>query len=352
MTRKEAEQLDDEIDLLELIESLWKEKVLIVAITAVITLIGLVYALLATPTYEAKVEILPPSISDIAELHKFDVFKSDQSQSKSQSQIFTDFLVILKSNQLRKKFLQEEGVMKSLFENEITQQEALERLDKMMQLEVPKKGPKNEASFKLQYSNAELAAKYANQLVELAIEQYRMKISLAFNSQKDQKIKKLNAKKSSLIATHEARLHHEITKLKDAYLIAQKLNIIEPRESKDQTVNTKSSSSVITEELRYLYSQGTIALNTEIEILEKIKRNLKIVRGLIDIDQTLSLLNASSFDASKVKPINIDLAADTPEHRIKPKRTLIVILSVVIGGFLGIIFVLIRNAVRNRKASV
>jgi len=34
MSRKEAEQIDDEIDLFELIESLWKEKVLIVAITA------------------------------------------------------------------------------------------------------------------------------------------------------------------------------------------------------------------------------------------------------------------------------------------------------------------------------
>ena len=32
--------MNDEIDLFELFESLWKEKVLIVAITAVITLIG------------------------------------------------------------------------------------------------------------------------------------------------------------------------------------------------------------------------------------------------------------------------------------------------------------------------
>ena len=36
MAKKEIEQFDDEIDLFELMESLWKEKVLIVAITAVI----------------------------------------------------------------------------------------------------------------------------------------------------------------------------------------------------------------------------------------------------------------------------------------------------------------------------
>jgi len=45
MTKKKIERMDDEIDLFELIEYLWKEKVLIVAITALITLIGSVLAI-------------------------------------------------------------------------------------------------------------------------------------------------------------------------------------------------------------------------------------------------------------------------------------------------------------------
>jgi len=354
MASKEAEQLDDEIDLFELMESLWKEKVLIVAITAVIILIGLGYALLTPSTYEARVEILPPSISDTAELRKFDILKSSQTQTQThtqtQTQIFTGFLSILRSNQLINKFLLEEGLMKSLFENETTHQKAREKLDNMMQLEVPKKGPKNVASFKFQYSDAELAAKFANQFVEIAIGLYRTNISLAFDSEKDQRIKQLNDKKNSLIATHEYRLDQEITKLKEAYLIAQKLDIIEPRESKDQTVKTESRSSVLTEEMRYLYTQGTKALNAEIETVSNRKRNLSLVDGLIQIEQELSLLNTTSFDASRVMPVTIDLAAETPEHRIKPKRTLIVLLSGVIGGLLAIIFVFIRNLVRNRKS--
>jgi len=55
MAKKEIEQFDDEIDLFELIQSLWKEKVLIVAITAVITLIGSGVAFSLTPIYEASV---------------------------------------------------------------------------------------------------------------------------------------------------------------------------------------------------------------------------------------------------------------------------------------------------------
>jgi len=342
MSKKEIEQMDYEIDLFELIESLWREKVLIVAITAVITLIGLGYAMLTPPIYEARVKILPPSISDIAELQKFDILKSyDETRGDiaelqkfdnldfSQAQIFTDFLTILKSNQLRKKFVQEEG--DNDFKTFIN------------------KSRENGAFFKLQFSDAYLAAKFANKLVDLAIEQYRMDKSFAFAAVKDQIIKKLLYKNSSLISSYKDRLDKEINKLNEAYLIAKKLGIVEPRESKDKTLKINPSTSLVTEEMRYLYSQGTRALNAEIESVTQRKKNISMFNSLIDIEQELLLLNTVSFDASKVSPITIDLVAEAPDYIFKPKRPLIVLLSVVIGGFLAIIYVLILNAVRRRR---
>jgi len=346
MYKKEIEQFDDEIDLFELIQSLWKEKVLIVAITAVITLIGGGVAFSLTPIYEATVKMLPPSQSDIAELAKFDVLQSSQSQSQS----YANFLQILKSNQLRKAFLSQESVKTSLFSPKTSLQKALSALEKIAVVEIPKKGPKTEVSFKFQFKDAALAADYANQLIQLAVDQYRVNTAQTFSSKKDQEIKKLKDQKASLISTHEGRLNTEITKLKEAYQIADKLNIIEPRESKDQTVKTEARSSVITEEMRYLYSQGTRALSAEIETVTERKKNLAMVDGLLEIGQRLALLNSVSFDVSKVMPVTIDLAAEVPEQRIKPKRSLIVALSGVVGGILAIMFVLIRNAVRNRKA--
>ena len=68
---------------------------------------------------------------------------------------------------------------------------------------------------------------------------------------------------------------------------------------------------------------------------------LIVVRGLMALVE---------FDPAKVMPVTIDLAAEAPEQHIKPKRSLIVALSGVVGGMLAIMFVLIRNAVRNRKA--
>ncbi|HCJ62273.1 MAG TPA: hypothetical protein DHV49_06075, partial [Alphaproteobacteria bacterium] len=38
------------------------------------------------------------------------------------------------------------------------------------------------------------------------------------------------------------------------------------------------------------------------------------------------------------------------EGPVSPKKQLIVALAVVVGGMLAVMFVLVRNAVRNRKA--
>ena len=349
MVKKEIEQFDDEIDLFELFESLWKEKVLIVAITFVITLIGVGYALSIPPTYQASVKMLPPSQSDVAELVKFDVLKSSHSQS------FDDFLQILKSNQLRKTFLSQEGVKATLFSPETSTQKALIALEKMVVVEIPKgsktkEGPKTEVSLKFQFKDAVIAADYANQLVQLAVDQYRANTAQAFASEKDQEVNKLKDQQESLISTHEGRLNKEITKLQEAYEIARKLKIDEPVESRNMSVKTEARSSVITEEMRYLYSQGTRALSAEIETVSERKKNLSMVDGLLEIQQRLALLNSVSFDAAKVMPVTIDLAAEAPEQRIKPKRSLIVAISAVVGGMLAIMFVVIRNAVRNRKA--
>jgi len=350
MAKKEIEQFDDEIDLFELFESLWKEKVLIVAITFVITLIGVGYALSIPPTYQASVKMLPPSQSDLAELVKFDVLQSSQLQSQSQSQSYKNFLQILKSNQLRKTFLSQEGVKATLFSPETSTQKALIALEKMALVETPKKSPTTEVSFKFQFKDAALAADYANQLVQLAVDQYRVNIAQTFTSEKDQEVNKLKDQQVSLIATHEGRLNKEITKLQEAYEIARKLKIDEPVESRNMSVKTEARSSVVTEEMRYLYSQGTRALSAEIETITERMKNLSMVDGLLEIEQRFALLNSVSFDAAKVMPVTIDLAAEAPEQRIKPKRSLIVALSGVVGGMLAIMFVLIRNAVRNRKA--
>lgn len=66
------QQQDDEIDLLALFGTLWESKVLIAAITAVFMVLGVSYALLATPVYRAnaivQVEEKSPSLPGMSDM--------------------------------------------------------------------------------------------------------------------------------------------------------------------------------------------------------------------------------------------------------------------------------------------
>ena len=57
---------DDEIDLFELMEGLWQQKWLIVAVTGMSALVALVAVLMMSPTYRAEAFIRAPLSSQIA----------------------------------------------------------------------------------------------------------------------------------------------------------------------------------------------------------------------------------------------------------------------------------------------
>ena len=132
MAKETSKNIEEEIDLLALFESLWKERVLIVVISVIITLFGLGSTFVIPPTYEAEVKLLPPSILDIVELKKFDAHENEPRNKPTPTEIFTEFLGTLKSKQLQQKFLEQEGVMKYLFEKDITQVKALDLFDRMI----------------------------------------------------------------------------------------------------------------------------------------------------------------------------------------------------------------------------
>lgn len=49
----------DLFDLFDLFQSLWKEKILIVLVTAIFTALAVIYVLTATPIYQAHSSLMP-----------------------------------------------------------------------------------------------------------------------------------------------------------------------------------------------------------------------------------------------------------------------------------------------------
>lgn len=65
----------DEIDLIQLIGALWKQKALIIAVTALSGAVGLLYALVATPYYNVQSILRPAAIKDLDELNHLGIYE-------------------------------------------------------------------------------------------------------------------------------------------------------------------------------------------------------------------------------------------------------------------------------------
>lgn len=71
----------DEIDLVQLVSALWKQKTLIIAVTILAGLIGLGYAMLATRYYTVQSVLRPAAIKDLDELNHLGVYKLSPKQA-------------------------------------------------------------------------------------------------------------------------------------------------------------------------------------------------------------------------------------------------------------------------------
>lgn len=66
---------NDEIDLVELFRALWRQKVLIVGITLLVTALAACYAFLATPYFESRTYLRPVPQSNLDQLNETGIYK-------------------------------------------------------------------------------------------------------------------------------------------------------------------------------------------------------------------------------------------------------------------------------------
>lgn len=85
---------DDEISLSDLVKTVIRYWKIAVIITAAILLGSLVYVLLVTPVYKAKVSYLPPTLGDVAPLRIPE--SSDQNITEKDLDLAKKFTWILK----------------------------------------------------------------------------------------------------------------------------------------------------------------------------------------------------------------------------------------------------------------
>lgn len=338
---------DDEIDLFELFESLWNQKLLIILVTLIFTAGGIGYALLATPTYQATSYLLPPSSKNMAELNKLKLV--DQSAADySTETVFNFFLQTLQSNTARKELFEQPDVQEHFLEE--ADNDALEGwklFNKAISVSSPQRDG-NTASISIKTDSAQSAADWTNEYVRIASKLSSEDLAADLREEIQSRINKLDQDIQSRRIIFQSQIDTELSKLNEALGIAKALNLTEPLRT-DSVIEERSDMMV--DEVRRLYRLGSKALEAEITAITERRKNEAFIPELTNLEQQKSLLESITADPQNIQPVIVDLQAQPDDKPIKPKKLLIAALSLVIGGMVGVMIALVRMAIRNRRTA-
>ena len=317
---EQSQAYNDEIDLADLIRALWQGKWLVIGVTLATLALGIVYLMIAPKSYTASLNILalPDSQADVyIELHEAQLIATDKQS-----------LLALFVEDLKTQTQSVNGLGLSIASVTPTQS----------RLSFPTQAP---GQLTETVADAlELAHRNVNQQLELNFSRHSNK--LAANN--TTAIEALDLERLQKIAIFKINQNQQVATLKEQVKLARLLSI-----------EKGALSSLTGFKALKVYEQGYLALEKEIELIQSRK-----VEDFIPDLARIEFSQAELLKNKEVKKVEMMLAKtpigtdqfaaavynlDTLVYKNNTKTSLILALSIVLGGMLGIFVLLIRNVV-------
>ena len=346
-----AHTRDDEIDLVELAKALWSQKLIIIGATIAGAAIALAYALFSTPVYEAKATVLPPLLSDIA---SYNAGRTESSENQSQlkpftvDEVYAVFTRNLRSLSLRRDFFRNVYIP-SLPEaaRAVPRDQLWSKFNEIVSVRTPDKQRTELVEVSVQQSEPDQAAAWANELISRAAEASERDMQLNVSSELDIRIRSVERRIASLRSTAQQRREDRIAILKEALVVARAVGMDSPQVTAGRTSSNEELSEFIDGSLTYM--RGAKAIEAEMKVLEARESDDPFIPELRSSQEQLSFLKTVEVRPENVSVFTLDSAAEVPETPIKPKKSLIVALGIVLGGMLGVFIALIRVLIRRGR---
>lgn len=403
---------NDEIDLVELARALWRQKLTILTVAAVVTAVAVAYALLATPYYQTKTLLRPVPPSGLDQLNETGIYKITPEEALSR------VAGSLSSYENRLDFYR---THQSLFEGleqfgdsaEQTFAKFNEEAFSMVYPDPKKSEPHAYIGLSLTYPKGLDGVEIVNSFVAYALQRERKNIADDLQSLIANRLASIDMQMAAGRARYEAsteakiaalqeeaelaraelrdelaalrtelkaRRLNRIQELQEAIAIADSLDIRTPT-SPSAMADRRAGGQIIRTEVYNqgmpLYFLGTEALkaeqqalqqrtsddfmepriaeiqkelvllehNREVELLKKREGDLYLEK-LAEWRQEAARLNGIKLDADRLELVRIDQPALEPISPVKPKKTLIAALGLVLGLMLGVFSALVRIIAR------
>ncbi|MBV4537368.1 LPS O-antigen chain length determinant protein WzzB [Pseudomonas urmiensis] len=339
--RDDRERLhgDDEIDVFELVGGLWRRRGLIVLTATIVGGAAVLYALFATPIYEAKVFVQPPSQNDIAQLN-YGRGGSSGLGMLGVKDVYEIYLRNLQSESLRREFFRT-IYLPSLPEDERggSQDELYGEFQEVLSLGAAAKETPNRFYVKARLPDPQQAAEWAVHYIEMAGS--RGKVEVTKDAKADATIKANNLEQEIKAARESARKQREdqVAQLTEALRVAHSIGLEKPPIISGN-LSTEVSAGM---DGSLTYMRGSKALEAEIENLRKRVSDDPFVDNLRQREEALAFYRSLQIDPGVVQVYRQDGAIESPDKPVKPKKLLIIVLGVLGGLGIGALLAFLLN---------
>lgn len=323
---------NDELDLVELFRGLWREKLLIVVIVTIVTLASVAYALLATPIYQARIFIQPPTQKDIAYLN-YGRGGDTGLALLSVKDVYDVYLSSLQSESLRREFFQ------SVYLPTLTEEDRSGSLDglyrrfsNLLVVAAVGKNAPDRYSITAELPAPTEAAKWVRTYAEMAGHIAKQEVLGNIRSQAAVKASNLQLQIDSAQKSAREQREDEIIKLKEALSVAKAVGLETSSIMFGNIANEVSSGMAGS----FTYLHGSKALAAEIENLQSRQSDAPFITDIRKQQAALSFYRSLNIDPAIVSTYRQDGVIESPDQPFKPNKPSIVLFGLILGFILGL----------------
>ena len=364
----------DEVDLAALVAVLWQGKWLVVLITLICTALCLVYLFLKPPIYKGFLDVKPISTVELVrygQLNQLDSFKVSPGGLLSELMMDLDDRTTFVEAIRESGIISSEGKTGAEYEREVIALAYDIRLIPPVSAEEAesRKGAKVKPYWSIEFetSSAELFRGVLREAIGHSSENVRHiqevkygEVLRLLKKKQQYAISNLNIRGGNLTEKYRDGINQRLAFLKEQADLARGVGIAKNALEAQEFVGR---SSVLTsmESKTPFYMRGYKAIEKELELIKARKDDALHINELVEVKNELRVIETSktierlelAFEASPIRQGNFVAARYNVDGKVferKDKRLLVLVLSVFLGGVLGIFAVFIRHGVRSYHA--
>jgi len=329
----------DEIDLKVMVSVLWRQRLIIISVAVVVTILAALFAFLSKPIYEARVSVIPPTHNDIAN-YNYGRTVENELPPYTVKEVYSVFTRNLTAESLKREFFNN-YYLPNLTESERSgsQDKLYAEFSKVLMVSLVNKESPDRYAVVVQDESATKGVELVNKYIERASELAKKEIKNDIGSEADVLARNIHQQISSLRDVGLKDREDSIIKLHEALLVAEAIGLDRPPIiSGDSAVEVAGSLDG-----QLIYMRGTKALRAEIENLQSRSSDDPFIKKLRTLQTRYDFYNSLESNILDVRVYRTDGVVELPDSPIKPLRSLYVFIGLIVGLVFGVLVALIKN---------